>query len=381
MHRIPLLSLVAILLLGANASAQTIENGSIKLRLTGRVQAQFSTTSVSEEELLAAGQSVSPIPSSMFETRRIRFGAVAEFDDWLTGKLEAELGMARLQIRDAYLNMGFTPALQLRVGQFKKPFSLLQLHSSSMWPVIERGVRIRGLAPALAFRDSSALGNPVLQNFDGDLLIGEEQTLLDAFLYSNFDIGATLLGTIGDFSYTIGAFNGAGGDQPDDTDAKSYAGRLTYTLATDRKVTIGGAVSHREFRLSTSPAIETRSGTAYSADLEIGEFRKPGVRFIGEVVLGDNLQDPDNDFLAAQAVVAYFIPLEHKRAQGVELAGRVSYGDPRRDVDLDEGLLLTPGINLYFFGRNRLMLNWDFFLTDDRFDNENALRAQAQFYF
>lgn len=381
MHRIPLLSLIAILLLGANASAQTIENGSIKLRLTGRVQAQFSTTSVSEEELVAAGQSVSPIPSSMFETRRIRFGAEVKFEDWLTGKLESEMAMARLQIRDAYLNMGFMPELQLRVGQFKKPFSLLQLHSSSMWPVIERGVRIRGLAPALALRDSSALNNPVLQEFRGSLLVGEEQELLDAFLYSNFDLGATLHGTIGRFGYTVGAFNGAGGDRSDDNDAKSYAARLTYELPFVLPVTIGGAVSHREFRLATSPTIETRDGTAFSADLEIGEFRRPGVRFLGEVVVGDNLQDPDNDFLGAQGVVAYFLPLANTRVQGVELAGRVSYGDPRRDVDLDEGLLLTPGINLYFFGRNRLMLNWDFFLTGDRFDNENALRAQAQFYF
>jgi hypothetical protein len=38
-------------------------------------------------------------------------------------------------------------------------------------------------------------------------------------------------------------------------------------------------------------------------------------------------------------------------------------------------------VNLYFFGRNRLMFNWDVFLAGDRFENENALRAQAQFYF
>jgi hypothetical protein len=71
-----------------------------------------------------------------------------------------------------------------------------------------------------------------------------------------------------------------------------------------------------------------------------------------------------------------------RKVEGIELAGRVSYGDPRRDTELDEGLLLTPGFNVYFNDRNRLMFNWDVFLTDDdRFEQQNALRAQAQVYF
>src|SRR5688500_3094182 len=119
-------SIVAhVLVIAATATgslhAQTIESGPVKLKLLGRVQTQFSTTSVDEEELLAAGRAPSAaIPSSMFETRRIRFGAELEFDKWLVGKLETELGMARLQIRDAFLNMAFSPHAQVRVGQFKK---------------------------------------------------------------------------------------------------------------------------------------------------------------------------------------------------------------------------------------------------------------------
>jgi hypothetical protein len=93
------------------------------------------------------------------------------------------------------------------------------------------------------------------------------------------------------------------------------------------------------------------------------------------------MQSPDENFLGAQGIVAYFLPLVGKKLEGLEFAGRVSYGDPRGDVDEDEGLLLTPGLNLYFFGRNRLMFNWDFWSAGDRFESENALRAQAQFYF
>lgn len=364
------------------AHAQTNEKSDVKLKIIGRLQTQFSTTSVDEQELIAAGRApASAIPSSIFETRRIRLGAELEYQKWMTGKLEAELGMARLAIRDAYLNMAFDPRLQLRVGQFKKPFSLLQLTSSSIWPVIERGVRIRGLSESLLLQDSLAGGDRVLQRFRGSTVVGEEQELLERFLYQNFDLGAAVHGRFGAFAYNAGIFNGAGADRPDDTDEKSYAGRIAYKAPTELPITIGGAVSYREFRVTSRPAVETRGGTAFEADIEVGAFRRAGLHFLGEITVGDNLQEPEETFLGAQGIVAYFNPVTGRRIEGLEFAGRASYGDPRQDVSGDSGWLLTPGFNVYFFGRNRVMFNWDVFVTGDRFENENALRAQAQFYF
>jgi hypothetical protein len=374
--------LLAICSWGLPAQGQTIDSKDVKFRVLGRVQAQFSTTSVDENELIALGRPpLAAIPASMFETRRIRFGAEATFKDWLTGKLETEVGMARLQIRDAFLNMAFDPALQLRIGQFKKPFSLLQLTSSSVWPVIERGVRIRGLAQTMLVQDSLAGGTPVLSTVSGIPIVGEEQDMLDLFLYQNFDLGATIGGKLGDFAYTVGVFNGAGFDRQDDTDDKSYAGRLTYTLPTSYPVTLGGAFSFREQRTASRPTIQTVDGTAFEADVEIGAFRKEGIHVLAEVAFGDNLYAADESFFGVQGIAAYFLPLDGRKLEGLEFAGRVSYGDPRDAVDEDEGLLVTPGVNLYFFGRNRLMFNWDFWSAGDRFESENALRAQAQFYF
>jgi hypothetical protein len=374
-------ALAAVGVAGSPVAAQTIEQGEVKFKVLGRVQAQFSTTSIDEGELIAAGHVPSAaIPASQFETRRVRLGAEAVFRGWLTGKLESELAMARLQIRDAYLNMAFDPAFQLRMGQFKKPFSLLQLTSSSVWPVIERGVRIRGLGVSMFQQDSAAGGAPVMQSFGSLPVLSEEQDLLDVFLYQNFDLGAVVHGEFDGFGYSVGVFNGSGFDRPDDTDGKSFAGRVTYKLPTTWPVTLGAAVSHREFRVTNRPAIQTEGGTAFEADVEMGAFRKQGLHFLGEVVVGENLAQPDDDFLGAQGILSYFHPTEGK-VEGLEFAGRVSYGDARRDISDDEGLLLTPGVNLYFFGRNRLMFNWDVFLTSDRFTTENALRAQAQFYF
>ncbi len=377
-----LLGTSAVLSMSGSLAAQTIETGDVKLKLTGRVQTQFSTTSVAESELIAAGRvPASAIPASSFDIRRLRLGAEVEFQEWLTGKIEAELAMGRLQTRDAYMNLGFDPRWQLRIGQFKKPFSLLQLTSSSTWPMIERGVRIRGLSESLSVQDSLAGGPRVLQNFRGTTLLGEEQDLLDTFLYQNFELGAAVHGRFGGFSYNAGIFYGTGSDRADDTDSKSYATRLTYKLASDLPITFGAAASYREFRSATTPTIQTESGTAFEVDVEVGAFRRAGLHLLGEMTIGENLTPTNDNFIGAQTVLTYFRPLTGRRVEGLEFGGRVSYGDPRRDTEGDSGVLLTPGINVYFFGRNRLMFNWDFYLAGDRFTDENALRAQAQLYF
>ena len=374
--------LLVTVVTGGELGAQTIDSGPIKLKLLGRVQTQFSTTSVDEAELLAAGRPPSlAIPATTFEARRIRFGVEVEYEKWLVGKLETELALARLLMRDAFLNMAFAPQAQLRVGQFKKPFSLLQLTSSSVWPVIERGVRIRGLGDALSLDDSLAGGTPALSRFQGIVLPGEEQDLLEIQGYQSFDLGAAVHGSVGAFGYSVGVFNGAGFDRVDDTDAKSWAARATYRFGKSLPITLGAAASHRELRTQNRPAILTVDGTAYEADIEIGAFRRPGIHVLAEVTTGTNLGVDTANFFGAQAIAAYFVPFADERFEGLELAGRISHGDPSDAVDDDDGLLLTPGINLYFHGRNRLMLNWDFYQASERFSDQNALRAQAQFYF
>ena len=370
-----------LLLLPVSGAAQSGESD-FQIKLIGRIQSQFNTTSVDEAELVAAGLNPSPIPSSTFEMRRLRFGAEAEYEKWLTGKLELELAMARLQMRDVFVNFGFDPRFNLRFGQFKKPFSLLQLHSSSTWPVIERGVRIRGLSELLTHTDTTAAGSRLLGSFRGTTVLPEEQEMLEVFGYQSFDLGAALHGRLGSFGYTVGAFNGTGSDRADDTSGKSYAARITYSLPVDLPLTVGTAVSHREYRVSTHPAIQTNEGTAYEVDVEIGAFRRAGLHVLGEVAFGDNLSRADEGFLGAQAIAAWFQPVRNARIDALEVALRGSYGDPQRDLDDDSGWLLTPGVNVYFSDRNRLMLNWDVFSpVSDRFDGANALRVQAQVYF
>ena len=372
---------VIALLLVAFAAPIGAQTPNIKVQPIARMQAQFNTTSVDEVALILAGKTTTGFPSSTFELRRVRFGAEVTFNEWIFGKFESDLAMGRIQMREMYINLGFTQGFQLRVGQFKRQFSLIELTSETVLPVIERGVRIRGLPESLFLADSLAGGPPVLTVFRANPVAGEEFEILTQFGHVSYDLGAAIRGKLGQFTYDLGAFNGEGSDRLDSNDAKSFAGRLTFTLKTELPVTLGTALSYRETRTILRPVPENRDAAAYSVDLDIGAFRRPGIRLLGEVAIGDNLA-VDDDFFGAQGIASYFIPIKESRVEGLEIAGRVSYGDPRKDVDEDEGMLLTPGFNVYFLGRNRLMINWDIYQTKgDRLPNENALRMQAQLYY
>ncbi|MEX2281704.1 MAG: porin [Gemmatimonadota bacterium] len=372
-------TVVLALGISSGVTAQTIEAGALKLKLGGRVQAQFSTTSVDESELIEAGRRPSaPIPSSMFETRRIRLQTDLEYGDMITGKIELEFGMARVQVRETYFNMRLDPAFQFRFGQWKKPFSQLQLTSSSRWLLIERGVRIRGLNEALLAEDADT---SVLTIFRGNVVPGEHHDILERFGYLAYDLGAAVHGTIGNFGYQVGAFNGEGADANDQTNGKSFAARATYKLLESTPLTFGAGVSTREIRLTSNPTIQTRDGTAFEIDLELGDFRRKGLHIQAEATTGTNLA-VDETFKAAQLVAGWFQPVSGKKFEGWELAGRASWGDPIDDLDGDEGLLVTPGFNIYFTGRNRFMVNWDVYMPrGGTFENLHAFRAQAQVYF
>ena len=68
----------------------------------------------------------------------------------------------------------------------------------------------------------------------------------------------------------------------------------------------------------------------------------------------------------------------------------VADGDQRRvgaepqlsaALDDDDALLLVPGLNVFFAGRNKLSLNWEVFRPmGSTFKTYHALRAQAQLY-
>ncbi|MGQ0816324.1 MAG: porin [Gemmatimonadota bacterium] len=367
-------AVLLILLSAGRARGQTLSTDHLKIRISGYGQLQFNTTSAE-----APGPPSAQTANSTFETRRVRLFATVTIADWIEARVQPEFALGRLKLADAWMNFGIARAFQLRAGQFKLPFSRFFLTSSTQILPIERAVRIRGLEEQIRTTLGSEVGT-VFTDFRGDLLLGEEQELLEAFGLAARDMGVSAHGEIGRFSYELGMFNGNGPDQMDTNDAKSIVGRLNLKPLRSRPFDVGVALTRRERALGMQ-AEDERHATIMMIDVEWGGFRRRGLHALAEAVAGSNLL-ADSRFSGIHAMVGAFVPLRGQRLEGVEPMLRASFGNPDTERRNDDGLLITPGVNLYFFDRNRLLLNWELYSPGHPgLEDAHAWRAQAQFYF
>ncbi|MBW3552358.1 MAG: OprO/OprP family phosphate-selective porin [Gemmatimonadetes bacterium] len=351
-----------LLLLGgaAGGAAQVVQAGPLTLDFTGRAQVQSNTTSIGDDEL---GEGNGPATAA-FETRRIRFGTAFAFEDWITGVLEVDFGGGAASLTDAYIDVELSEAFGVAAGQQKKPFGLFELTSNTKILTIERTARIRGLEEYLG------------------ALPGDAHTLLDEGRYLGRDIGVVVHGEAGRVGYAGGVFNGSGPNAREELGSKAYAGRLA--LGVTEAVVVGAAVS-RQPTGRDGPDGDELIGTAWAIDAELGGFREPGMHLMAEVMGGDGpALTPGAEMprmLGAQAAAGWFVQ-RTGRVEGVEPVLRVSWGDPDTDADSEAGALITPGVNLYFTGRNRLMLNGDLYVpSQDGLDTQYGVLAQLQIYF
>jgi hypothetical protein len=359
--------MAALVMVCVTAAPGWAQTGPVRATLGGRMHYQWNTTSVEAGAVAPAG--------STFEQRRVRLTVDVQVSDWIRGRMEPEFTMGRLAIRQSWMAFELDTALVVRAGQVKKPFGLIMLASSATLPVIERGVRIRGLEDALR-----GAGPGVHGTVRGVLLTGEHHTLLEGQGYAGYDMGLTVEGRRGTLGWSAGIYNGAGADLRAEPDGLAAAARVTWQAPVPAPLTLGAAWSRRELNWPAATAPDTRTGSAVALDAELGGFRR-GLWVLGEVSRGENLASGEN-FTGAHLVAALFRPTGGARLEGWEPVGRVSWGDPDAGVAGDEGVLLTPGVNLYFAGRNRLMLNWDLYLpSGEAFRAERAVRAQFNLHF
>lgn len=350
------LTLTLAMAVPGGAAAQAIEAGDLRLDPTGRVQIQFNTTSVDNDDLAAAPA------SSAFETRRARLGTRFAYGDWIMGKVEADLAGAGARLTDGFAELAVSDGLGVRAGQFKKPFGLFELESSTQIRTIERGVRIRGVRELVA-------------------VPGETQSLLEGSGHVGRQIGVMAHGQAGRLGYAAGVFNGEGANTLETSGTKAYAGRLTYGVRDP--LVLGAAVSVQPTRPFDNAAVT--QGTAIGVDATWGGFRREGLTVMAEAMMGDNaLRAVAGDPATMRGVhgtAAWFAP-RVGRVEGIEPVLRLSWADPDTGVDDDHGTLLTPGLNLYFSGRNRLMVNGDVYVPgQDELDTEFAVVAQLQLHF
>ena len=351
---------VLALLVAGSAQAQTVQAEGLELDFTGRLQVQFNTTSVTEDDL---GPGNEPATTAL-EVRRLYFGTNFAFSDWITGSIQANFAGGSARLEDGYIDAALTDGLSVRAGQFKKPFGLFELTSNTRILTIERAVRIRGV--------EDLVGVP-----------GEAQYLLDESGYLGRQVGVMAHGTSGPLGWSAGVFNGEGQNTAETQGSKAYAGRLTWALE-DSPLVVGGGFSVQPTGVFDVDGDEI-GATAFAVDAEWGAFRGEGLHVMAEAMYGDNpliiVADEPSTMVGAQVAAAWFSPRDG-RVEGVEPVLRASWADPDTDVSDDEGLLLTPGVNMYFSGRNRFMVNGEAYVPSaSGVDTQYSLVAQFQIYF
>src|SRR5690606_30190849 len=100
-----------------------------------------------------------------------------------------------------------------------------------------------------------------------------------------------------------------------------------------------------------------------------GPTPSPGPHVVVEAAMGDYQPFLDQKFSGAQAWLGYRARVG-RRLTLVEPVFRVSHAsiDDVPEAPAPDGTLITPGLNLYFGGLNRILFNYDFWLGEDDTD-------------
>ena len=320
------------------AESPNLDEKAETLTFGGLVQTQFNTTS-------ADGVDVTDLA-----LRRVRLSANAQLNDLVSGRIQAELANATVggsaELNEAYALFTFAAPLQVLVGKGGRPFGIVDATTAATLIPIERGARFRGVRTVDQYR------------------------IMEELAYAGRSVGVQVLGEVGALpfgvTYAAGYFTGALGEEGGDADIRQLAARLE--LAPAAWLTVGLAATSRAFVRADPVGMgegsetfgsasgadasgETRRGGGYAVDLEVGSYGEPGPHLLGELVTGTINPFRAGRFTSAQAWAAWRFGRLGAPTRGILLAAeplfRASWGDAEGPLDAFDGVLLTPGLNLY----------------------------------
>lgn len=328
----------------------TISARAASLRIGGRLHTQYQ------------GSSIDGAVNDFF-VRRARLIVDGSFNDFLSGRVQTDLVGGSATLLDAYLSMHFSDGFNLSVGQMKRSFDIFELSSSTDLSIVERDGRITGYS-----------------NCTGVGRVCSLSRLTEALRYAGRDVGVRIDGESGTFSYEATITNGPGVNVSDENDGKSFSGRSSVQVS--EGVVVSANIGVHDY---VDPMAETAYALAWGGDVQFGTWRD-GVLLQAGLVGGDNwasLMGVNNDpaqFLAFQVIGSFYSPLSGERLEGIEPLLRVSVADPNGDIDSDGGTLITPGLMLYFMGKNKIGANVDYFMPGTG-DSEFSFRLATFLYF
>lgn len=324
--------------------------------------------------------------------RRARTSIEAGLFDFLDVKLQLDFsGFDDVAIKDGYARLNFFPALKVRFGNMKRPFDGFQLTSSTQMIIIERDLDIPGV--------------PSLRALSLD-------ELTTRFRASDRDVGIELSGDVagGRVSYWVGYFGGQQIQEALDTlpnaDSRGqWIGRVQANLEVGKlplDVAVAGAVTDRPFVTDDGVTFTGKYFTNLELWLQLGGFNE-GPLLQGEYVYGQNPFEnrqgdildfpPTDEFARAQTFQVntgwrfltrpkdYQGSIAKRPIEAIQPVFRVTWADPNTDLDRDDNWGITPGVQIFFYGRNKLALNWDVALFSDDTSSASSFKLMLQGYF
>jgi hypothetical protein len=226
-------------------------------------------------------------------------------------------------LRDAYVRVKPLRELRIRAGQFKKPFSRLELRGRRKLRLIDRGITNAWIVEDLG--------------------------------YGERDIGVQLEGRVGDetsLSYRAGVFNGSGPNarEADLDGSKDFAARLE--LDHGGWLSLGMSGSHQRFDPEMTPLLP-RSGTMGEADFRLSLGR---LRVLGEAMYGENQLSIDHaESWSALLLASYKIPLTRSWEMALEPVAKAEVLKIEHHVRDAHIWAATIGANYHLGRRFRLM--------------------------
>jgi len=146
-------------------------DGKNSMQINGRIHADYRNYDYDSSDT-SPGSSLSSAGADTFDIRRARIGAKFKFLDYYTGEIVTDFAASN-KLDVAYLNIAWWKPAQIRIGQYKQPFSLEELTSSNNIDFNERsfadhlnvekqagamvhGEPVKGLTYALSFANGEA---------------------------------------------------------------------------------------------------------------------------------------------------------------------------------------------------------------------------------
>ena len=366
---------IPILAVGmALALTSSIQAQAPTIQVQGRIQVQYRSSSGD-----SSGNYNDALVSNIFEVRRLRIQSNVRFGDNINLVIQPSFEMGALRMRDAYLRVGLSPRFGVTMGQEKSPFQRYELNSSNNLPSIERGVRI------LRLSNSEGLNDVLVQNG-----------------YGSHDLGvfADYASAENKITVKAGVQSGSRESVTDVNNAKSFYARGTATVMTNTDnqpmLQVGASFGSRDRAICQTPATgatcttyyadSSKRTTAFGLDAEWGGFR-PGLHVIADFASGKTVpfanrvatgRNTANLRTTADSALRTFMGLSLIGAYRLNTGGpdtrvikilepalRVDYVDPNTDAGNNEGVLVTPALNIYFANTTILRAGFDFYSYKD----------------